>query len=191
MHAKGYNEKDVLQADVQRAYAEGIGQMGGNSGGGSGGSMMSDILSLGVGMAAMGAMGEKVGDVMKGFNDGPTPNNTEQNPQSVSTVWRCTCGCEANTGKFCSECGKEKPQSWDCPLCGAKNNKGRFCSECGAAKPELWNCPHCGAKGNKGKFCSECGKAKEAPLTWDCECGNKGITGKFCSECGKKKEDNE
>lgn len=193
MSAKGYSEKDVLQADVQKAYAEGIGQMGSNAGGsgGSGGSMMSDILGLGVGMAAMGAMGEKVGDVMKGFNGGMNSDNSQPNQHPTSTGWKCSCGCEGNTGKFCSECGKAKPESWDCPHCGAKDNKGKFCSECGAAKPELWDCPHCGAKGNKGKFCSECGKTKEALSTWDCECGNKGITGKFCSECGKKKEDNE
>ncbi len=194
MAAMGYSQKDVLQADVQKAFAEGIGQMGSNSGGGSGGSggsMMSDILGLGVGMAAMGAMGEKVGDVMKGFNGGMASDNTQSTQGPISTGWKCSCGCEENTGKFCSECGKAKPEAWNCPACGAKDNKGKFCSECGAVKPELWDCPHCGAKGNKGKFCSECGKTKETVSTWDCECGNKGITGKFCSECGKKKEGNE
>ena len=164
MQAKGYNQKDVLQADVQKAYAEGIGQVGSNAGGGSGGSggsMMSDILSLGVGMAAMGAMSEKVGDVMKGFNSGITSDNAQASQQPVSTGWKCSCGCEGNTGKFCSECGMAKPELWDCPSCGAKGNKGKFCSECGTAKPELWDCPHCGAKGNKGKFCSECGRKRE------------------------------
>lgn len=190
MSAQGYTQKDVLQARVQEAYAKGIGQMGSNAGS-AGGSMMSDVLGLGVGMAAMGAMGEKVGDVMKGFNGGMSSSNAQLNQQTVALGWKCSCGCEGNTGKFCSECGKAKPELWECPACGAKDNKGKFCSECGAAKPELWDCPHCGAKGNKGKFCSECGKTKEAPATWDCECGNKGISGKFCSECGKKKEDNE
>lgn len=193
MQAKGYTEKDVLQADVQKAYAEGIGKMGSNAGGGSGGSggsMMSDILGLGVGMAAMGAMGEKVGDVMKGFNSGMTSDNSQPNQQSTSTGWKCSCGCSGNTGKFCSECGKAKPVSWDCPSCGAKDNKGKFCSECGAAKPELWDCPHCGTKGNKGKFCSECGKTRIDASAWDCSCGNKNISGKFCPECGKRKEDN-
>lgn len=164
MQAKGYTEKDVLQADIQKAYAEGIGKMGSNVGGGSGGSggsMMSDILGLGVGMAAMGAMGEKVGDVMKGFNSGMISDNSQPHQHPASTGWKCSCGCDGNTGKFCSECGKAKPELWDCPSCGTKDNKGKFCSECGAAKPELWNCPHCGTTGNKGKFCSECGKRKE------------------------------
>lgn len=189
MAAQGYSQKDVLQAEVQKAYAKGIGQMGGS--GGSGGNVMSDVLGLGVGMAAMGSLGEKVGDVIKGFN-GETASDNSQTPQQLSPIgWKCSCGCEENTGKFCSECGKAKPQLWDCPYCGTTDNKGKFCSECGKAKPELWDCPHCGAKGNKGKFCSECGKTKAAFSTWDCECGNKDNIGKFCSECGKQKEDNE
>ena len=225
MRAKGYSQRDVLQADVQKAYAEGIGNIGSGGGeggnGGGGGGMMSDILGLSVGMAAMGAVGEKVGGVMRGFNSNMNEADRSfaehsEKPQG----WKCSCGCEGNLGKFCSECGSAKPELWDCPHCGAKDNKDKFCSECGSAKPELWDCPHCGAKGNKGKFCSECGKTKDAPAadtwdcecgakgikgkfcsecgrtrpeaqsTWDCECGNKGITGKFCSECGKQKEDN-
>ena len=166
MAAMGYSQRDVLQADVQKEYAKGIGQMGSN-GGGAGGGIMSDILGLGVGMAAMGAMGEKVGGVMRDFNN-PAPTTTST---TAPTGWKCSCGCEGNTGKFCSECGKAKPEAWDCPACGAKENKGKFCSECGAAKPEAWDCPHCGAKGNKGKFCSECGKSKEASATWDCAFG--------------------
>lgn len=187
MHAMGYDQKDVLQAEVQKAYAAGIGQMGSGDGSGGGNGMMSEILGLGVGMAAMGTMGEKVGDAMRGFagaSSAVSPANTEN-------TWACSCGCSTNTGKFCSECGAAKPESWDCLACGAKGNKGKFCSECGAAKPEAWDCVHCGAKGNKGKFCSECGKTNGTVQTWDCECGNKGITGKFCSECGKKREENE
>ena len=190
MAAKGYNQKDLIQADVQKAYAEGIGNMGG---GGTGGSVMSEMIGMSVGLAAMGTMGHKVGEAMNQFND---PTNGSTAPASAQAGWQCSCGATGNTGKFCSECGSAKPELWDCPICGAKGNKGKFCSECGSAKPEAWDCPHCGATGNKGKFCSECGKSKDAVVevannTWDCSCGNTGITGKFCSECGKKKEDNE
>jgi len=158
MRAKGYTERDVLQADVQKAYAQGIGQMGAN-GGGAGGGMMSDIIGLGVSMAAMGAVGDKVGGAMRGMDGGST--TTQTTSTSATGGWKCSCGCDGNTGKFCSECGKAKPELWDCPSCGATGNKGKFCSECGKAKPESWDCPSCGAKGNKGKFCSECGSKKE------------------------------
>ena len=71
--------------------------------------------------------------------------------------WTCECG-HANTGKFCSECGKPMPVSdeWTC--------------ECGHV--------------NTGKFCSECGKPKPVSGEWTCECGQTN-TGKFCSNCGK------
>ncbi len=74
--------------------------------------------------------------------------------------WTCSCGA-VNTGKFCNECGKPKPEDgkWTCS-CGAVNT-GKFCSECGKQKPDggKWVCS-CGAE-NTGKFCSQCGKAKE------------------------------
>ena len=38
MQAKGYNQKDVLNAEVQKAYAEGIGNMGPAVAAGGGGS---------------------------------------------------------------------------------------------------------------------------------------------------------
>ena len=185
MRAKGYTEKDVIAADVQKAYAQGIGQLGSNAGGGSGGggSMVSDILGLGVGLAAVGQVGDKVSGIMGDFS-----KNANEFKENVEDGWTCSaCGATANKGKFCSECGKAKPELWDCTACGAKGNKGKFCSECGKAKPEAWDCPECGAKGNKGKFCSECGKPFAVAETWDCSCGNKNITGKFCNECGSKK----
>ena len=55
MAAKGYSQKDVLQAEVQKAYAEGIGNLGGGGGvsigGGGGGGVMGDLLGLSVGLA--------------------------------------------------------------------------------------------------------------------------------------------
>ena len=67
MHAKGYNEKDVLQADVQKAYAEGLGNMTITGGG----SVAGDMIGLGVGMAAAGAVAPQMGEMFKGF--GATP----------------------------------------------------------------------------------------------------------------------
>ncbi len=45
--------------------------------------------------------------------------------------WICACG-QANTGKFCSECGSKKPSVKFCTECGAKlDPSAKFCSECG------------------------------------------------------------
>lgn len=75
--------------------------------------------------------------------------------------WSCDCGTQ-NTGKFCSNCGKPKPEpaaanGWTCG-CGTQNT-GKFCSNCGAQKPETpstWSCPTCGTQ-NTGGFCGNCG----------------------------------
>lgn len=186
MGAKGYTQKDVLNAEVQKEYAKSMGQIGSNAGGGGGGSnIMSDMLGLGMGMAVASTVGGQVNSVMKqGFN----PNVMEQSstPQTPAG-WSCSCGNKDNQGAFCSACGKPKPVLWDCPACGAKGISGAFCSTCGKPKPVLWDCPACGAKGNSGAFCSTCGHSAADSNTWDCSCGQKGITGNFCSNCGKRK----
>lgn len=82
--------------------------------------------------------------------------------------WTCAeCGA-ANHGKFCTECGAQKPEApqlpeghWLCPECG-NENAGNFCTECGTKKPEerLTHCPNCGweiPEGQSPNFCTECG----------------------------------
>ncbi len=185
MQAKGYSQRDVLQADVQKAYAEGLGNIG--SGGGTGSSMMSEMLGIGVGLSAAGTVGAQLSDVMRSFT--PPPPVSAVHAQPEVSGWQCTCGFSGNIGNFCSGCGKSKAETWDCPLCGTKGITGKFCQECGTQKQEGWECPMCGTKGITGKFCPECGTPKvKEPETWDCAaCGTKGITGKFCSECGTRR----
>ena len=161
MQAKGYNQKDVLQADVQKAYAEGIGNMGpAISAGGGGGSVVGDMLGLGVGMAAMGAMAPQVSEMMKGFQVGGNANQSAE--QGAAQTIKCPqCGKElpANA-KFCLECGAKIEILGEneiiCPSCGKKTPKGKFCMECGHSL--INKCPNCGTEiPQGGKFCLECG----------------------------------
>ena len=161
MKEKGYTEKDVMAADVQKAYAAGMGQMG--SGGSAGGGMMSDFVSMMAGMKMADTMFDKMGNMMPGAAPAtPAAPSMAENAET----WTCSCGESGNTKKFCMNCGKPKPEStdWTCTACGHSHNHGKFCEECGAPKPQnapsSWICTECGAKENKGNFCAECGAKK-------------------------------
>ena len=192
MRLKGYNQRDVMQADVQKAYAGALGQMGANGGGGGSG-MLGDIAGLGVTLGAMGSVIGMTKDAMT-----PMMNMGAAAVTPAATGWDCACGAKNIQSKFCPDCGAKKPEpkaadTWDCPNCGAKGITAKFCGECGCKKPEpsaAWDCPNCGAKGITAKFCGECGcKKPEAPSTWNCpDCSTQGITAKFCPECGHKRE---
>ena len=162
MQAKGYNQRDVLQADVQKAFAEGIGNMGSgvNIGGGGSGGIMGDMMSFGVGMAAMNTMMPQLSSMMQGMNP-----QSGQGPAPASGGWDCACGAKNIQSKFCPECGAKKPEpktGWDCPQCGTKNITSKFCPECGCKQPsQNWDCPECGTKNIMSKFCPECGHKRE------------------------------
>lgn len=208
MAAKGYSQKDVLQAEVQKAYAEGIGNMGPaiSAGGGGGGSVMGDIMSLGVGMAAAQAVIPQLGNMFQGMNPqqtdttSPVPagDGMRYGPGAVASAptWDCpACGAKNITSRFCPDCGGKKPEqkpadTWDCPDCGAKNITSRFCPDCGRKKPEQpkgWTCPECGTADITSNFCPNCG-AKKPAETWTCpDCGQTDIKTNFCPNCGKKR----
>lgn len=84
-----------------------------------------------------------------------------------TNTWKCECGA-INTGKFCPQCGKQKPEpkptpqqstnSWLCK-CGTQNS-GKFCIECGSPMPTKLKCLLCGYEptdGTSPKFCPNCG----------------------------------
>ncbi len=153
MRAKGYTQKDVLQADVQKAYAEGIGNMGANEGGNG---VVGDFVGLGVGLAAAGSIGSQMSEMFKGLN----PANPTGAEPSVSCA---KCGATLPAGaKFCLECGEKITPAFSgetitCPGCGKTVAKGKFCPECGYKFITV--CPKCGKDVVPGtKFCLECGE---------------------------------
>ncbi|MBR6290439.1 MAG: SPFH domain-containing protein, partial [Clostridia bacterium] len=115
---------------------------------------------MGFGMAANAGNGMNTANLYEMGKKAEEEKAEKAAAAAAAGAWTCECGKE-NTGKFCSECGKPKPEAdkWICS-CGAENS-GKFCSECGKPKPESdkWTCS-CGTE-NTGKFCSECGKARE------------------------------
>ena len=184
MRMKGYSQRDVMQTDVQKAYANALGQMGSN-GGGAGVGMLGDIASLGVTLGAMGG-------VMNMTKDAMTPM---MNPAATPAAgWSCACGAQNVTTNFCPNCGAKKPEpktGWNC-ACGAQNITSNFCPNCGAKKPEEasgWNCA-CGAQNITSNFCPNCGAKKPSSDNgWICpDCGQKDIKTNFCPNCGRKKD---
>ena len=134
----------LSDAAIQQGYvagniSEGLRDAGSNSNG-----AMAGFMGMGMGMNAGG-------NIMGGYMQNPQYNNQQpqqqqpqQQPQQQQSQqaqqgaaqdgWKCECGT-VNRGKFCSECGKPKPEA----------PKKRFCTNCGA---EL---------GDSTKFCPECG----------------------------------
>jgi len=116
---------------------------------------MISMSRMGMQMSAVMAFGGMMAGQMNGGVQG------QSGTQKESFVICPKCGSEMKKGlKFCSECGKPKPQreEWICS-CGAVNT-GKFCSECGSPRPTgKWTCS-CGAV-NTGKFCAECGKPRQ------------------------------
>ena len=187
MRLKGYSQRDVLQADVQKAYADALGQMGAN-GGGVGGGMLGDVAGLGVTLGAMGSVIGMTKDAMT-----PMMNMGAQMAAPAASGWNCTCGQQNIQSNFCPNCGSKKPEpkaGWNC-ACGQQNITTNFCPNCGAKKPEEtagWNCS-CGQQNIQSNFCPNCGAKKPASDNgWICpDCGQKEIKTNFCPNCGHKK----
>lgn len=155
------SDPTVREGYVQGAVARGMEAAGSNANG-----AMAGFMGMGVGMNAGGGfMGAASNSNMQQMQMNAAsqgqaaPSGIWQGQAALSGGWTCVCGT-VNTGKFCGECGKPRPQEngWTCS-CGAVNT-GKFCSECGKPRPDggAWTCS-CGAV-NTGRFCSECGKPR-------------------------------
>lgn len=167
MRSQGAMLKDanVREGYVQGAMARGMEAAGSNANG-----AMSGFLGMGVGMQATGMAGFSETNRQQMQYQQQQKQMQQQNPmqggavqnQQASGSWKCECGT-VNTGKFCCNCGKPKPEAktWTCS-CGAVNT-GKFCSNCGKPQPpKKIKCSKCGYEpdmsGNIPKFCPNCGK---------------------------------
>ncbi len=137
------------QADAMKAAAS-------NSSG-----AMTGFMGMGMAMNAGGAMNAQNLYAM-GQQNQQAQAQAAGAAAAAANTWKCSCGTE-NTGKFCSNCGAEKPEEgWKCS-CG-KVNTGKFCTDCGAKRPAgapVYRCDKCGwtpeDPHNPPKFCPECG----------------------------------
>ncbi len=149
MRNKGAMMSDaaVQQGYVAANISEGLKDAGSNANG-----AMAGFMGMGIGMNAGG-------NILGGYQQNPNYNNQQpqqyqqpqqqyQQPQPTIPVqqptapvqqggadgWTCECGA-TNTGKFCPECGKPKPETPKkrfCTNCGAElNDSAKFCPECG------------------------------------------------------------
>lgn len=132
MQAKGYSQKDIIQADVQKAYAQGIGNMGPVISGSGGSSVVGDMVGLGVGLAAANVISPQISNMMQGMGTMGQQNMPVYSDQ-VQLSWECSCGNKNATGNFCNMCGNRKPivnDTWNCE-CGNVGITGNFCNNCG------------------------------------------------------------
>ena len=154
----------MAAATIAGAQADAMKGAASNEGG-----AMAGFIGMGMAQQAGGmntkdlfAMGQQQKEAQSGGANQQQPEPSRE--ANIGNIWTCECGTE-NTGKFCQNCGKPKPNNdeWTCSNCGTENT-GKFCQECGNPKPvekALYKCSNCGWEPedptNPPKFCPECG----------------------------------
>ena len=126
------------QAFMAKSVGEGISSAGKNAGGAAVGFMgMNMAQNMGAGVMGGYMQNPQYAQPQQGYGQPQQGYGQQQPPQAPQQGgWTCSCGA-VNTGKFCMECGKPKPEA----------PKGRFCTNCGAQlAPGAKYCPECGAK---------------------------------------------
>ena len=126
------------QAYMAKSVGEGISGAGNNPGGAAIGFMgMNMAQNMGAGVMGSYMQNPQYGNQQQYAQ--PQQQQPQQAPQQAAPAqggWTCECGA-TNQGKFCSECGKAKPEA----------PKKRFCTNCGAElSPTTKFCPECGTK---------------------------------------------
>ena len=132
MAAKGYNQKDILQAEVQKAYADALGNFGPDTvTAGNGSSVASDMMSMQMGMMAANAMSGQMKEMMNNMTG--NQSNSNQPQPNAGQIYCPNCGSSLPVGaKFCMNCGQQLIVTNKCPNCGSELPAGaKFCLNCG------------------------------------------------------------
>ena len=126
------------QAYMAKSVGEGISGAGNNPGGAAIGFMgMNMAQNMGAGVMGSYMQNPQYGNQQQYAQpQQQQPQQPQQQAAPAQGGWTCECGA-TNQGKFCSECGKAKPEA----------PKKRFCTNCGAElSPTTKFCPECGTK---------------------------------------------
>ncbi len=125
------------QAYMAKSVGEGISGAGNNPGGAAIGFMgMNMAQNMGAGVMGNYMQNPQYGNQQQYAQPQQQPQQAPQQATPAQGGWTCECGA-TNQGKFCSECGKAKPEA----------PKKRFCTNCGAElSPTTKFCPECGTK---------------------------------------------
>ena len=126
------------QAYMAKSVGEGISGAGNNPGGAAIGFMgMNMAQNMGAGVMGNYMQNPQYGNQQQYAQpQQQQPQQPQQQAAPAQGGWTCECGA-TNQGKFCSECGKARPEA----------PKKRFCTNCGAElSPTTKFCPECGTK---------------------------------------------
>ena len=114
-------DPNMAGAQIAGATADAMRSAASNEGG-----AMNGFVGMGMAMNTGGGQAANL------FAMGQQQQAQQPQQQAAAGSWKCPdCGAD-NSGKFCTNCGKPKPQSdrWFCSECGAENH-GKFCTNCG------------------------------------------------------------
>ena len=114
-------DPNMAGAQIASATADAMRAAAANEGG-----AMNGFIGMGMAMNGGGSQAANL------FAMGQQQAQQQTQQQSAAGGWKCpACGAD-NAGKFCTNCGKPKPESdrWFCSDCGCENH-GKFCTNCG------------------------------------------------------------
>lgn len=125
----------MQQGKMVSAYSDAVKSAGENANGAVNGFMGIGMMNMNTG----NVMGAATSNAWQNTEGSKMDLSKEEAPKAESSnEWTCECGAK-NTGKFCSECGKAKPEA----------PAAKFCKKCGTKLAE------------DSKFCSNCGEKAE------------------------------